>query len=130
MRFTFYISCFLFCVLHSSTQQPNNSVEHNRTIDSLLTLLKSDRKDTNKVKHLYQLSFEYRQADMYVEGLKYGHDALNLSIRLHFRKGMADSYNNIGIIHWNKGEYDKAMEFYFKSLKITEELGNKKGTAN
>ena len=31
---------------------------------------------------------------------------------------MAISYNNIGLVHDNKGEYDKALEHYQKSLAI------------
>ena len=31
---------------------------------------------------------------------------------------MATSYNNIGGVHHNKGEYDKALEHYQKSLAI------------
>ncbi len=39
------------------------------------------------------------------------------------KKGMSSSYNNIGLIHWNQGNYPKALEYYQKSLKIFEELG-------
>ena len=31
---------------------------------------------------------------------------------------MATSYNNIGAVHDNKGEYDKALEHYQKALAI------------
>ena len=31
---------------------------------------------------------------------------------------MARSYNNIGLVYDNKGEYDKALEYYQKSLAI------------
>jgi tetratricopeptide (TPR) repeat protein len=31
---------------------------------------------------------------------------------------LADTYNNIGIVHRAKAEYDKALEFYHKSLAI------------
>jgi tetratricopeptide (TPR) repeat protein len=30
----------------------------------------------------------------------------------------ADSLNNIGSIYQSKGYYDKALEFYFKSIEI------------
>src|SRR3990167_9459606 len=99
LRFTFYIFCFLFCVLHSSAQQSNNSGEHNRSIDSLLTLLKSDHNDTNKVNHLNQLSNEFRLMGKYDEGLRFCNNALKLALQLNFKKGMATSYINIGFIH-------------------------------
>ena len=31
---------------------------------------------------------------------------------------MATSYNNIGLVHRNKAEYDKALEYHQKSLAI------------
>jgi len=31
---------------------------------------------------------------------------------------LAKSYNNIGLVYNSKGEYDKALEFYQKSLEI------------
>ena len=33
----------------------------------------------------------------------------------------ATSYHNIGSVFKSKGEYDKALEYYFKCLKIREE---------
>ena len=32
----------------------------------------------------------------------------------------AGSYNNIGIVYRNKGDYDKALEYYLKAVKIRE----------
>jgi tetratricopeptide (TPR) repeat protein len=40
---------------------------------------------------------------------------------------MGITLGNIGIVHADKGEYDKALEYYDKSLKIEEELGDKRG---
>ncbi len=51
----------------------------NRNIDSLLTLTKIDKEDTNKVKHLNNLSREYANINMYIDGLNYGKQALQLA---------------------------------------------------
>jgi tetratricopeptide (TPR) repeat protein len=40
---------------------------------------------------------------------------------------MGMSLNNIGIVHANKGDYDKALDYYDRSLAIDEELGDKSG---
>ncbi|MBI4595413.1 MAG: tetratricopeptide repeat protein [Candidatus Tectomicrobia bacterium] len=37
------------------------------------------------------------------------------------------AYNNIGGIYDNKGEWDKALEYYLKSEKITIEVGDRAG---
>ncbi len=39
----------------------------------------------------------------------------------------AKGFNNLGVIFWNKGEYDKAIEFYEKCLRICEGIGYKQG---
>jgi tetratricopeptide (TPR) repeat protein len=38
---------------------------------------------------------------------------------------MGISLNNIGIMHHDKGDYDKALEYYNRSLAINEEIGYK-----
>ena len=43
------------------------------------------------------------------------------------KKAMAATIGNIGNVYVNQGDYPKALEYYFKALKIDEELGNKKG---
>ena len=35
--------------------------------------------------------------------------------------------NNIGIIYYNQGNYEQALDYYSKSLKIKEELGDNEG---
>ncbi|MDX2172221.1 MAG: tetratricopeptide repeat protein [Bacteroidota bacterium] len=47
-----------------------------------------------------------------------------------FKNYLAISLNNIGFIFDSKGEFNKALEFYTKSLKIREELGDKLGIAS
>ena len=42
---------------------------------------------------------------------------------------MASSYNNIGLIYYSQSDYPLALDYYFKSLKIDEKLGNKQGIA-
>jgi len=42
---------------------------------------------------------------------------------------LANIYNNIGLIHKSKGDYNKALDWYHKSLKIMEQVGNQAGLA-
>jgi len=46
------------------------------------------------------------------------------------KKGVSDCYNNIGIVYYFRSNFDKAIEYYQKSLYIKEELGDKKGISN
>ncbi|PCH66208.1 MAG: hypothetical protein COC01_08665 [Bacteroidetes bacterium] len=45
------------------------------------------------------------------------------------KKGIAISYNNIGSIYDNQGEIEKALEYYFLSFNLYEELKDKRGMA-
>ncbi|MBI4931799.1 MAG: tetratricopeptide repeat protein [Bacteroidetes bacterium] len=42
---------------------------------------------------------------------------------------MAKRLGNIGIVYDFQGDYPKALDYYFKSLKMFEDLGNKNGIA-
>ncbi len=101
----------------------------NKKIDSLLTLVKTDKADTNKVKHLYRLCSEYRKISEYDKGLSYGKQALLLAQNLDFKKGEAGSYNNLANIYMYQGNYSEALKNNFASLKIMEAIGDRKGIA-
>ncbi len=114
----------------------------NKTIDSLLILLKDDNADTGKVNHLNQLAQEYINIEDKGNGLKYGNKALALANSLPefyqdakgrkiagWAKGIASAYNNIGIVCFNKGNYTAALKNYLSELKIREYIGDKKSIA-
>ena len=43
------------------------------------------------------------------------------------KNGIADSYNNIGVVYFEQGKNDQSLENYFAALKIQEEIGDKLG---
>ena len=47
-----------------------------------------------------------------------------------FQKIIAGSYNNIGIIYMDQVNYEQALEYYDKNLKICQEIGDKSGMAS
>lgn len=113
----------------------------NKNIDSLLFLLKTDKEDTTKLIHLYQISDEYEIVGDYPVGLNYGKLAVefadvilkkaNIKKLLNFAKRYkARAYNNIGIIYKDQGNYSEALINYFASLKIMEEMDIKSGIAS
>jgi serine phosphatase RsbU (regulator of sigma subunit) len=102
--------------------------------DSVLNLIKADKMDTLKLAHLNWLSGEYAATGNYFEALRYGKEALELSGKLipvtnQIRKGIAQANNNVGNIYMDHGEYVKALDCYFISLRKHEEIGNKLGMA-
>ncbi len=107
----------------------------NKNIDSLAALIETDKPDTNKVNHLNKISREYINIGDYANGLKYGNKALALANSLPFgnrrgwAKGTANSYNTIGTIYLSQGNYSQALKNYRISLKIREDIKDKKGIA-
>ncbi len=124
----------IFLLVISSVSE--KSFSQNTKTDSLKAELKTAKADTTKVKILNELSWELKSNNP-AQALKYAGRALSLSKKLSSsfnkaiaksgKKGIANSYNNIGIVHDIQGNYEKAIMYYQKYLKICEELGDKKG---
>jgi len=90
-----------------------------RYIDSAVARLPMLREDTNKVKLLAGISSRY----MYINGdsgIVYGRSALELSEKLGWKKGIVMADNYMGLSYLSKSDYEKALEWYFKGLKINE----------
>lgn len=108
--------CLLFLVVFSVTGQK---------IDSLLAALDTAQAE-RKVKTLNELFRAHLQSDP-IKALSYTQQALAMAIDIGDKKGIAASYNNLGVAYRNQGALDKSLEYYIKSLKLYEELGNKEG---
>ena len=50
--------------------------------------------------------------------------------KVHYPKGLATYYNNVGILNRVEGDYTEAINNLLQSLKINEEIGNKLGIAD
>ncbi len=93
-------------------------------IDSLLTLLKTDKEDTNKVKHFNALAFAFYHINPDTTILL-AQQADSLAKNLLWAKGEANAYRDAGLGYRVKGDYPKALDYYLKALKIAEETGDK-----
>ncbi|HOX82211.1 MAG TPA: tetratricopeptide repeat protein [Chryseolinea sp.] len=96
-------------------------------VDSLLGVLDTTRNE-RKVKTLNELFRATLQSDP-IKAVGYTREALNLATDIKDQKGMAASYNNLGIAYKNQGAFDKSLDYYMTSLKTYEELQNKEGIA-
>src|ERR1051326_5502263 len=113
----FFISTFL-------------SFSQERKIDSLYTLVKKDKDDTNKINHSNNLSHEYINIGAYDSALYYANLNLRLAKKINFKKGMADCYNTIGIALHLQGQYAESLLNYLNCLKILEEINDKQKISN
>lgn len=95
-------------------------------IDSLLTLIKTERKDTTQVNALNSLGFEY-SVTSFSKAKFYLNKAEQLARKLNFKKGIANSLSYIGIACETQGDYFEALNAQISALKIREEIGDKSG---
>ncbi len=124
--------------------------------DSLLSELKKNKssfsnisgEDTIKIELLNDLSWEYYKCYKTDSALYYGNASLelatailnsiknnsstsekSLTILKTAQKGVTASCQSLGNIYREQGDPAKALEYYLKALKASEEIGNKKGMA-
>jgi serine phosphatase RsbU (regulator of sigma subunit)/tetratricopeptide (TPR) repeat protein len=123
-----YLQFLIFiCILAA----PSSFLAQTHKIDSLLTLLKTQKEDTSKVNTLSELARAYLfdLNDCQKVG-EYGSKQLALSLKLNFNKGIAYGYLNRAIFYRSSGELDSALVYDKKSLPVMIEMGNKKGESS
>ena len=96
--------------------------------DSLIILLKKDKPDSNKVRHLNALVYQYISSEP-KQALKYAQQALSIAQKLEWKKGIGDSFHSLGYYYYTQGEYTKTLDYWLKVWKTSEELGDKNGIA-
>ncbi len=98
-------------------------------IDSIIKVLSVSIEDSNKVKTSGLLFTALLQKAKYDTALIVAENALKLSEKINYAKGLATSYINIGVINARQGNLERALEYYNKGLKLSEELNDKWGVA-
>ena len=121
-----------------------------RTIDSLKLTLKTAKHDTTRCVILAQLAevapdgewekFNEQLKNLAETNLKNLSNLQRQSVEFKnsnssfltkkFKKHLANSLNNIGTIFDTQGDNAKALEYYDKSLKLQQEIGDKLGVAS
>ena len=80
----------------------------------LETLREKTLQCSNNIGWIMILSGKYEAARVYLDqALESGSKRFGEN-----HPDIAQSYNNIGIVHWYKGDYDRAMEYHQSSLSI------------
>lgn len=98
-----------------------------QAVDSLENVLKTAQGD-QKVKTLNELCRAYMSSNP-VKAIGYTREALDLATNIGDQRGMAASYNNLGVAYKNQGALDKGLEYYLIALKTYTDLDYKEGIA-
>ena len=109
-----FVLFFLFVCTTTYTQTTSD-------IDSLKLALRTHEEDTNKAKLLYDLSFSY-QGSYPDTALFYAQQALTLSEKLNFEKGIFWSEITSGGAIAFLGNYPLALDYDFKALTLANKM--------
>jgi tetratricopeptide (TPR) repeat protein len=104
-----------------------SSFTYAQKIDSL-NLVLDTAKNHSKVKTLNELFRAYLPSDP-LKAIGYSREALSYATEVGDKKGLAASYNNLGVAYRTQGALDKALEYYINALHIYESIDNKEGIA-
>ncbi|HET6723026.1 MAG TPA: tetratricopeptide repeat protein [Chitinophagaceae bacterium] len=123
---------FVHCSTFIFSQSGNPSISHANThiTDSLLTLLKVEKEDSNKVDVLNALGSNLRAAGKLENALEYENTAILLARKINYKKGEGQAFGNMGLMLADLGKYAEARESHNKALSIREGIGDKKGAGN
>ena len=99
----FFLTTALFFILFILRETEIKIFAQNRNIDSLISILKTSKPDTNKVNRLYDLCWEYRSVGLYDTALYYGNSALQLAQQLTYKKVLLTLIMVLGLFIWHKG---------------------------
>ncbi len=119
---------FLFFSLSCIALLSYGQVPENPVIDSLQKVVQKMPEDTNKVKTLNDLAFEYAYHNP-DEGIRTGEMALTLATKLHWKSGEARAHSVIGSNYANKADYANALKYELKSLDMFEQQNDLRNQA-
>lgn len=118
------ISGLLFLLLYCT--QPSLAQDRH-VIDSLTSVMRS-QKDSTLVATLNELTWQYRQVNRDT-AILYGNRAIALGKQVNYLKGVAQAYNDLGIIFYDKEEYDSAIYLYEQAMDIRSKQNDELGMA-
>ncbi len=115
---------FVIAVFISSfaTAQKNKAI-----LDSLESVARF-QKDSALAQTYNELTWQYRLVDR-EQAISYGNLAITTARKINYNKGIAQAFNDLGIIFFDKENYDSAITLYNHSLEIRKQLKDEKGQA-
>jgi serine phosphatase RsbU (regulator of sigma subunit) len=119
MKKPFILLCFLFFVINANAGN----------LDSLLSVLKTAKNDTNKVLLLNSICYKLTSQKKFKEILEYAEEMSTLSNKLNYLKGKIYSQFHSGIGLTKLNRFDEALQHFDNAIKIYERINNPSGEA-
>lgn len=109
------------------------SFAQNKIIDSLTVLIKNDKADSSKAKHLNALAWQYLMLGNADTAIVLANKVLEISSslpKLDQAKICVHTYGYLGMAFTDKGDFSTSLTNFFKALNIAEGLEDKKTIAS
>jgi len=100
--------------------------QSNAKTDSLERVIATTKVDTVRGVTLCKLCEELRILGEYRTAIAHAKEGLRINEQQKYAPGIALCLNQIGIVHWAKGEWDDGLVYFHKSLTICEKEGNQR----
>jgi serine phosphatase RsbU (regulator of sigma subunit) len=129
--FTYLLTCKLVIASLVVLCLNDSVYAQNAKLDSLKRLLVKTPDDTTKanllidITRVYLYDFNDRDAMQ-----AYSEKNLILSQKINYKKGIAYSYNFLGIIRWGKGDLEKALNYFKNALSLMKETKDMRGASS
>ncbi len=126
-----FLCLVLVCGLSAATPLAAQTViQTPAQADSLRRVIATAKHDTTRINAMNELAYYFRdKKSQYDSAMTFAQESQKLAERAHFRKGVADALNHIGMVYYRRGKFSEALEISFSSLRIHQEIGNKSGMA-
>jgi len=98
-------------------------------IDSLISTFKNLKGDTIKVQKMNYVILQFIYTGYYHLADSLTREEMRLANGLAYKKGIADAYNNTGIIYKCQDDYTHAIEYLIKSLDLYDNIKDSLGMA-
>jgi tetratricopeptide (TPR) repeat protein len=118
----FTFSVFIILVIVKPGISQKNGVERLEKQIAVMPM------DTVRVDSLYELAYNYNSFDP-LKAMSTAKDAIQLSKKLHYKKGEVKSLNVLATAYRLTGNFNKALDNYLDGLRICEEEHNSRSMA-
>jgi len=98
-------------------------------IDSLKTVLRYQKPDTNKALTYVRICEHYINIGDVNNSFLYGDSALSLSKKLSFERIEASALENLGVVYMRLNKLDSAKRYFSASINKRRKIGDKRGIA-
>jgi len=96
-----------------------------QNIDSLINELKTAKDDTSKVNTFLELGKTYAMWGSYDTSKNYINNAILLSTNISYKRGLAKSYNFLGLVLCEIGDFEGARGNFELAIQIRKKINNK-----